>query len=259
MKKMTLTALALLAVFSTSTQAAEELRFGVDPTFAPFEYKGPDGSLQGLDIDLGNAICQQLKMECRWVQTSFDGIIPALQARKFDAILSSMAITEKRRQQIQFTNMTYNIPSALVALKTSQLNSHVETLKGKHIGVAQGTIQEGFAKEIWAPKGVQVVSYNNEAEIYPDLTAGRLDAAFVNAGAAEGSFLKTPPGKDYQIVGDMMYAKQYFGEGTGIGVRKEDSALADKMNQAIDELRASGKYDTIVKKYFSFNVYQNPE
>ena len=259
MKKLTVTALALLAAFSFSTQAAEELRFGVDPTFTPFESKAPDGSLQGFDIDLGNAICQQMQVKCTWVQTSYDGIIPALQARKFDAILSGMAMTEKRRQQVLFTDMLYNVPSALLAPQESKLLPDVAALKGKHVGVAQGTTQEAFAKSVWESAGVQVVSYQNEAEIYPDLAAGRLDAVFINAAAAETGFLKTPQGAGYHIAGEPMYDQKYFGEGIGIGLRKDDAARAEKINQVLKELHKNGTYDVLAKKYFSFDVYKRPE
>ena len=78
----------------------KEIRFGVDPTFAPFEWKDPQGKLAGFDIDLGNAICQQLQAKCVWVESNFDGIIPALKARKFDAILSGMYMTESAKRRL---------------------------------------------------------------------------------------------------------------------------------------------------------------
>jgi len=257
-KKLTLTALALLAAFSTSAQAEEELRFGVDPTFAPFETKAPDGSLQGLDIELGNAICQQMQVKCIWVQGSFDALIPALQARKFDAILSGMAMTDKRRQQVLFSDMLYNLPSGLLAPKDSKLMPNLESLQGKQIGVSLGSIQEGFAKQVWEGKGVTVISYPNEAEIYPDLAAGRLDAVFINAAAAESGFLKTPQGANYHMAGELLYDTKYFGDGIGIGLRKDDSERVAKINQALSELHKNGTYDTLVKKYFSFDVYKRP-
>lgn len=259
MKKLTLTAVVLLAGFSTTAFAADELRFGVDPTFTPFESKAPDGSLQGFDIDLGNAICQQMQVKCVWVQTAYDGIIPALQARKFDAILSAMAMTEKRRQQVQFTDMIYNVPSALLTKKTSQLQPDAAALKGKSVGVAQGTTQEAYAKAVWAPQGVQIVSYQNEGEIYPDLASGRIDATFINAAAAETGFLKTPQGVDYHIAGEPMYDQKFFGDGIGIGLRKEDTARVEKINQALAKLHKNGVYDALAKKYFSFDVYKMPE
>lgn len=259
MKKLTLTALALLAGFSASAMAADVLRFGVDPTFPPFESKASDGALQGFDIDMGNAICQQMNVTCVWVQTGFDGIIPALQARKFDAILSAMAMTPRRREQVAFTDMLYNTPSALLTRKDSQLMPDVASLKGKTIGVAQGTTQEGFAKSVWGSQGVQVVSYPNQSEIYPDLASGRLDGTFTSAAAAESGFLKTPQGAEYHIAGKPLYDPKYFGEGVGIGLRKDDGARIARINAAIAELHKNGTYDRLAKHYFSFDVYHRPE
>lgn len=259
MKKLSLTALALLAGFSVSALAADELRFGVDPTFPPFESKAADGSLQGFDIDMGNAICQQMQVKCVWVQTGYDGIIPALHARKFDAILSAMAMTDKRRQQVAFTDMLYNTPSALLTRKDSKLLPELASLKGKTIGVAQGTTQEGFAQTMWGSQGVQVVSYPNQSEIYPDLASGRLDATFTNAAAAESGFLKTPQGAEYHIAGKPLYDPKYFGEGVGIGLRKDDGARIARINEAMAELHKNGIYDRLAKQYFSFDVYHRPE
>jgi len=107
----------LMGSFSAITHAETVIKFGVDPSFPPFESKAADGSLTGFDIDLGNAICQQAQAKCVWVETAYDSIIPALNAKKFDAVLSAMAITEKRKAQVNFSNVLYNIPSVLVAKK----------------------------------------------------------------------------------------------------------------------------------------------
>ncbi|WP_130833438.1 ABC transporter substrate-binding protein [[Erwinia] mediterraneensis] len=255
MKKIVLSAVLLACAFSASALTQPELRFGVDPTFPPFESKAVDGSLQGFDIDLGNAICAQAKVKCVWVQTGYDGIIPALKARKFDAILSAMSMTPKRREQVAFSDMLYNTPSALVTKKGNALQPEAAALKGKIVGVAQGTTQETYAKEVWARQGVQVVSYPNQDEIYPDLASGRLDATLTSAASAETGFLKSPQGQDFAISGDMLYDKQYFGEGIGIGLRKDDTENLTLINNALAELHKNGTYDQLAKKYFSFSVY----
>ncbi|MCP6280424.1 transporter substrate-binding domain-containing protein, partial [Klebsiella pneumoniae] len=86
----------------------------------------------------------------------------ALQARKFDAILSAMSMTEKRREQVAFSDMLYVTPSALLTPAKAPLTGDINALRGKRIGVAQGTIQETYAKAQWATKGVSVVSYPNQ-------------------------------------------------------------------------------------------------
>src|ERR1700733_5057477 len=109
--------LASVIVWSSAVSAKDwkVIRFGVDPSYPPFESKAPDGSLIGFDIDLGKALCAKLNAHCVWVENDFDGMIPALQARKIDAILSDMSVTDKRRQQIEFTNKISNSPTRMGA------------------------------------------------------------------------------------------------------------------------------------------------
>lgn len=253
-KKLSFALLLSLSAFSHVAFAEQTLRFGVDPTFPPFESKASDGSLQGFDIDLGNAICAQAKVKCQWVQIGFDGSIPALQARKFDAILSAMSMTEKRREQVAFSDMLYITPSALLTPAKSPLTGDIKALRGKKISVAQGTIQETYAKGKWATQGVNVVSYPNQMEIYPDLVAGRLDASLANAVSAEQGFLSTPEGKDY-VISATLVDKEILGNGVGIGLRKGDEANLKLINSALAELHRNGTYDQLAQKYFKFKVY----
>jgi len=253
-KSLSFALLLSFSAFSHMAMAQQTLRFGVDPTFPPFESKASDGSLQGFDIDLGNAICAQAKVKCQWVQLGFDGSIPALQARKFDAILSAMSMTEKRREQVAFSDMLYVTPSAILTPAKRPLSGDLATLRGKNIGVAQGTIQETYAKAHWATNGVNVVSYPNQMEIYPDLVAGRLDGSLANAVSAQQGFLNTPEGKGYAI-SDMLVDKEVLGNGVGIGLRKGDEANLKLINDALAELHQNGTYDRLAKKYFTFKVY----
>lgn len=252
-KRISLALLLSYCAFQ-SAAAQQTLRFGVDPTFPPFESKASDGSLQGFDIDLGNAICAQAKVTCKWVQIGFDGSIPALQAKKFDAILSAMSMTEKRREQVAFSDMLYVTPSALITPADSALTDDIATLRGKNIGVAQGTIQETYAQTYWAPKGVSVVSYPNQMEIYPDLVAGRLDGTLANAVSADQGFLNTAEGKKY-VNKVTLTDKAVLGNGVGIGLRKDDEVNRKLINTALAELHRNGTYDRLAQKYFKYKVY----
>src|SRR3984957_11534076 len=177
------------------------IRFGVDPSYPPFESKAPDGSLVGFDIDLGKALCAKLNAKCVWVENDFDGMIPALQARKIDAILSDMSVTDKRRQQIDFTDKISDSPTRMVAKSGSNLQPTAESLRGKAIGVEQGTIQETYAKTYFEPNGVNVVSYQNQDQVYADLKSGRLEASLQNEAQATVGFLKTPAGQGFEFSG----------------------------------------------------------
>ncbi|KVV27586.1 ABC transporter substrate-binding protein [Burkholderia ubonensis] len=248
---------ALLAVSAGSACAKDwtTVRFGVDASYPPFESKGPDGKVVGFDVDLGNEICARMKAKCVWIENDFDGMIPALKARKFDGVLSSMSMTPAREEQIAFSAKLFNTPTRLVAKKGSSLMPDVKSVKGHRIGVEQGTIQETYAKTYWAPAGATVVPYQNQDQVYADLIAGRLDGALQDAVQADIGFLKTPRGKDFQFVGTDLDDPKTLGSGAGIGLRKEDTDLKAKIDKAIGDMRKDGTYDKIAKKYFDFDVY----
>ncbi|EDL5331179.1 histidine ABC transporter substrate-binding protein HisJ, partial [Salmonella enterica subsp. enterica serovar Kentucky] len=182
-------------------------------------------------------------------------LIPSLKAKKIDAIMSSLSITEKRQQEIAFTDKLYAADSRLVVAKNSDIQPTVASLKGKRVGVLQGTTQETFGNEHWAPKGIEIVSYQGQDNIYSDLTAGRIDAAFQDEVAASEGFLKQPVGKDYKFGGPAVKDEKLFGVGTGMGLRKEDNELREALNKAFAEMRADGTYEKLAKKYFDFDVY----
>lgn len=234
----------------------KEIRFGVNPAYPPFESTAPDGSLQGFDIDLGHAICAELKVKCIWVSNDFDGLIPALKARKIDAVLSSMTVTEPRKKQIDFTDRLFSGPTSIVTRKDSGLEPTAESLKGKTIGFQQGTIQEAYAREKLAPNGVRLKAYQNQDQVYADLVSGRLDASIQDMLEAELSFLKSPQGADFHSskgISDPMVPSDI-----AIGLRKGDEELKSMLNTAIKAMHENGTYQQIQKKNFGdLDLYNN--
>lgn len=246
--------LAVLAGSAFAAQAKiDQVRFAVDPTYPPFESKTPQGKLVGFDIDLGNALCEQMQAKCVWVESQFDGMIPALKARKFDAILSDMGITAERLKQINFTVPLYDTHTQLIARKGSGLLPTGESLKGKTVGVEQGTVQERYALAKWQPHGVNVVPYGDQAQVENDLVAGRLDAVFTDAAQAANGFLKQPQGKDFELAGPVVQ-DPIIGPGTAIGLRKDDAELKTALDNAFAEIKKNGTFDKIQKKYFATDI-----
>jgi lysine-arginine-ornithine-binding protein len=237
-----------------------EIAFGVDPTYPPFESLSPSGQIQGFDIDLGKAICAELHVKCVFISQTFDGIIPALQARKFDAILSSMSKTAKRMKVINFSSEMYHSPSSLIAKKGSALKATPAGLKGKTIGVEAGTIQEAYANAYWKPYGVSVVSYAGQDQVYADLLSGRLDAAFQSGVEADYGFLRTPKGQDYAQVAEVASdPKGILGSYSAIGLRKDETQLLQRIDQAIATVHTDGTYKKLESRYFNFSVYSGAE
>ncbi|WP_118184750.1 ABC transporter substrate-binding protein [Paraburkholderia phosphatilytica] len=255
---LTVALIASVSVVAPTVAQAKDwttIRFGVDASYPPFESKGSDGKLVGFDIDLGNEICKRLNAKCVWVENDFDGMIPALKAKKFDGVLSSMSMTPARAEQIAFSSKLFNTPTRLVAKKGSTIQPTPAGMAGKTVGVEQGTIQETYAKTYWEPKGAKVVSYQNQDQVYADLLSGRLDASLQDAVEAEIGFLKTPRGAGFAFAGNDIVDEKVLGNGAGIGLRKEDTDLKAKIDKAIADIIKDGTYKKLEKKYFDFDVY----
>jgi len=249
-KNLHIVLLASMALCSAAfVQAADSLRYGIEAEYPPFESKDASGQLQGFDIDLGNAICKTAKLQCSWVENAFDGLIPALNAKKFDAINSAMNATEQRRKSIDFTRVIYRVPTVLIARKSSGLTATAASLKGKNVGVLQGSVQETYAQQHWAPEGVTVTSYKDQNLVYADMVAGRLDATLVMAPAGQKGLLATAQGKDFQFAG-MVRDDKILGSGIAYGLRKGDVKLRQRLDAAIARLQANGTVKTLGRKYF---------
>lgn len=231
-----------------------ELRVGVDAAYKPFTYKTEDGKLTGFDIDIANALCDQIKAKCSFVEQNWDGIIPALNARKFDVIISSMSITDDRRRAVDFTDKYYETPTRIVAKAGSPISTP-ETLKGKRVGVLKASVQEQYAQKVLAPAGAIVVGYDTQEQVYLDLKSGRIDATVADAVEAGEGFLKSADGKGFAFVGPELRDPKIFGYGAGVALRKSDADLRDKLNAALKVIRSNGVYKKINDKYFSFDVY----
>jgi arginine/ornithine transport system substrate-binding protein len=247
--------LALLAVCATASQAAD-LKVAIDPTYEPFTYKTPDGKPAGFDVDIANAVCAEIKRNCVFVEQVWDSMIPGLQARKYDVIVSSLSITDERKRVIDFSDRYYKTPSAIVVKKGTEYTNPA-SLKGKRIGVLKGSTQEKWALGELKPAGVTVVPYEAQDQVYLDINAGRLDGTVADKVEVNGGFLSKPEGKDYGYVGHDQYEPKYYGDGIGIGMRKNQKDLKEQINTAIKNIRSNGTYDTIAKKYFDFNPYGN--
>ena len=247
--------LALLAACATAAHSAD-LKVAIDPTYEPFTYKTADGKPAGFDVDIANAVCSEIKRKCVFVEQVWDSMIPGLQARKYDVIVSSLSITDERKRVIDFSDRYYKTPSAIVVKKGTEYSGPA-SLKGKRIGVLKGSTQEKWAMGELKPAGVNVVPYEAQDQVYLDINAGRLDGTVADKVEVHGGFLRKPEGKDYGYVGHDQYETKYYGDGIGIGMRKKQDELKGQINKAIQTIRSNGTYDTIAKKYFDFNPYGN--
>jgi arginine/ornithine transport system substrate-binding protein len=230
-----------------------KVRIATEGAYPPFNFVDKDGRLQGFDVDIANALCQQMKADCTIVAQDWDGIIPGLLARKYDAIVASMSITDERKKKVDFTDKYYNTPARFIGKKGSGLEITPDGLKGKRVGVQRATIHENFIRATFPD--AEVVVYDTADNANADLAAGRLDLR-EDDSTALAEFMKSDAGKDFEFIGPGFYEpRKILGYGAGIAVRKQDARLRDALNVALKEIRANGTYKKINDKYFDFDAY----
>lgn len=239
-------AVAMIAI--GAAQAQETLKIGTEGAYPPFNGLTSDGKLEGFDIDIANALCEEMKVKCEFVTQDWDGIIPALQAGKFDALVASMSITDERKQQVDFSNPYYTNSLTFVAPKDSDFSA--ATTAGKAIGVQQGTIAAEFVEKTYPDADLK--AYPTQEEAWADLANGRVNAVLADFGVQYG-WVNGDNGKCCEFKGDPVASDDKI----GIAIRKGDTALAGKLNAALDAIRANGKYKQINDKYFPFDIYGN--
>ncbi|MGL6072063.1 transporter substrate-binding domain-containing protein [Craterilacuibacter sp.] len=254
MQIKTWTMLTLAALLAGQAQAGDTLRVATDGTFPPYSVVAPDGKLSGFDVDIANALCAEMKAKCELMRYDFDGMIPALNARKFDLIVASMAITPEREKAVAFSAKYEGGYSQFLGKKGIQLAGTPAGMKGKTLGVQQGTIQEKYAKDVFGKAGAKVRSYSTPANALLDLNAGRADAIMVEIGVGT-EFLKGPGGNKLTLFGPQFNDVKYFGTGSGIAMRKTDQALLHKVNSALATILKNGTYKKINDRYFDYNQY----
>ncbi|MDK4703678.1 MULTISPECIES: lysine/arginine/ornithine ABC transporter substrate-binding protein [unclassified Rhizobium] len=244
---------AMSLVAGAALADGDTIVFGTDATYPPFESLDAGGKFIGFDIDITNALCDQMKVKCTFVNQDFDGIIPALQAKKFDAIISSMSITPEREKIVDFTNKIYNTPPAIAVPKDSALKEATdEALKGKTIGAQSSTTHANYASAHL--KDAELKLYPSADEYKLDLSNGRIDAA-IDDVVVLSEWVKSDAGNCCKMLGTLKSDPVINGVGAGIAIRKGDTALKDKLNAAIAAIRADGTYKKIQDKYFDFDVY----
>ncbi|APX94145.1 nickel transporter [Halomonas sp. 1513] len=249
---------ALGATLITGTAQArdyDEVRLGVDIPYEPFMYRQADGELTGFEIELGEAVCDYLEINCTWVEQDWDGIIPGLMARNYDAIMSSMAITEERAQRVLFSEPYYTTPSAWITTHEHDIDiDDRDSLDGLTVGVQRATLQDNYVTELYGDV-LDIRRYTGVDDVVTDLRAGRLDLTFMDYPIAEAAIEIDTEGSDFQRISDFIKEPEHiFGKGVGVAFRPRDEALAERFNEALAALKEDGTYDEIMQRYFSYDV-----
>lgn len=247
-------AAAVLFLAGPAHAEITHVKMGTEGAYPPFNNINEDGKLVGFDIEIGNALCDAMDVTCEWVTSDWDGIIPALLAKKFDTIMASMSITEERKEKIAFTNKYYTSPVRFIRRKGT--GASPEDISGAVVGVQSATVSENLVRGRFP--NAEVKTYAEQEQANLDLTSGRVDLVAADAFVLM-DFVDSEAGNDVEFVGPSYTDEEYLGEGIGIGVRKEDDELRKMLNQAIKQIREDGTYQKINAKYFDFDVYGGGE
>ena len=271
----------LISFFLTISSNAESIRIGTEGAYPPWNSKDASGNLIGFEVELANELCKIMKAECTIVEQDWDGMIPALLLRKFDAIMAGMSITAERQKTITFSQGYADEVASLAVMKGSDLEGMdtpeginlslggsdvkkaLKTIKGALVGktvcVQTATIHQNFL-DSGDVGSVNVRTYKTQDEVNLDLASGRCDAALAAAVAFTDYAEKS--GKPVVLVGPT-FSGGAFGNGVGVGIRKggdsnsiekRDAKLLKDFNKAIDKARKQGIISKLAIKHFGFDA-----
>ncbi|MGM0954177.1 MAG: transporter substrate-binding domain-containing protein [Pseudomonadota bacterium] len=248
MKKLIIAASAALAMMATGAQAQDrDLRIAFDIPYEPFEYRNDDGELTGFEVELADAMCEEMNANCEFVIQAWDGMIPGLMARKFDLIMSSMSITPERAERVNFSEPYYITPGGWFAPESFDTDvTDMDAMEDKTVGVQRGTTMDSYVTENMGGT-VKIKRYTTAEDMVLDLEGQRLDVVFVDYPVGEQTILNRDGFKE---VGEPVK----LGEGVGVAMRKRDRELATEVNAALKTLKEDGTYDAIMDKYFNYDI-----
>jgi len=270
---LTLVTFLLMTISIAYAGDWSKIKIGTEGAYPPWNGTNAAGELEGAEIDLVFDLCKRMKAECKLVAQDWDGIIPALQNGKYDAIMAGMSITAERMEVINFSQGYANEPASFSVLKSSPLaslkfsgkvnmdaldgkskkllKSLKKTLKGATVGVQGSTTHENFVKQVLGDT-VTMKSYDTQENLELDLSVGRIDAALSDQGSME-KFMESDNGKNIAFIGPGLGGGP-FGGGVGVGLRKADTDLLKMFNKAIDEARADGSLAKHFSKWFGKDI-----
>jgi len=262
----------LASLFIIGNVYADKIRIGTEGAYPPWNSKNEAGKLIGFEVELAWTLCRYIGEQCEIVEQDWDGMIPALIMRKFDAIMAGMSITAERQKVINFSQGYADEVAQLAVMKGSDLEgmdtpsginlsiggSDVKkalktitaALAGKTVCVQTATIHQNFL-DSGDVGSVNVRTYKTQDEVNLDLASGRCDAALAAAVAFTDYAEKS--GKAVVLVGPT-FSGGAFGNGVGVGIRKDDTELLKAFNKAIDKARKNGDISRIATKWFGFDA-----
>jgi len=252
--------LTLGVIGGVNSAQAQALRVGMECTYAPYNFKNSNGELEGYDVDVAKGVAEIIGAELEFVCQKWDGMIPALLANKFDLVVASMSITEKRLEKMDFSQPYRVSIGRLVGKKDANMNLFDDAgepiaanFDGLKVGVERAsTYASWFEAKL---PDANVVFYDTSEALYLDLENGRTDMIMTNPMKAFLKFLSEDDGKGFEFVSPAIDETEFFGIGVGIGLRKDNEELLAKLDAAVMQLSKNGSLEKYALKYFPFAIH----
>lgn len=245
---------AELAVGSSDTPKISRLRFVTDNDYPPFNYLDKQGNLVGFNVELAQAICAELKVSCSMQALKWDRMIASLDAGGADAVIASLAITKRNRRRVAFSRPYYRTPARFVTGKDVEFkNMYPETLQGKNIGVAKGTSHEAYLKAFYGTSNI--TSFKNSNLARQALADEMVDAVFGDGVSLMFWLRSAVSAGCCKFSGGAYTESKFFGQGVGIAVKRDNKPLVKMLNQGLDLVQKSGRYQQLYKRFFPSSFY----
>ncbi|MBO1530356.1 transporter substrate-binding domain-containing protein [Psychrobacter sp. F1192] len=225
----------------SATDAPLNVKIATESSYKPFSYTDADGKLIGYEIELVDALCTQMNAECELISQDWDGLIPGLNAQKFDAVIAGMSITPERKEVVEFTDPYFHTGIILIGKKGDDIS--VADLAGQPVASQRSTVSSQYLQDEYPDADIKL--YDTQDNAYLDLTSGRV-RAMMSDKVTGIDWLKTEAGQNYEVKGDEISTEE---DAMGIAFRKGDPLVA-KFNTALAEIKADGTYDEITSSYF---------
>jgi len=234
-------------LFAVYPDIPKEIHFATEATYPPFEFIDATGKIRGFDIDIANALCEKIKVKCKFSNAAFNSLIPSLNLGKYDAVIAAMGITIPRKRMVAFTD-PYYIPTSSFVAKAAK-HYAVSDVIGKIVGVQTGSTMETYLKTQYRSR-VVLKTYASIQDAFLDLVAGRIDFVFADTIIAKEWLKQNNNSQTYGIVEKPILDAAHFGSGYGIAVRTTEQPLLNALNKALAEIKADGTYARLTKQYF---------
>ncbi len=230
------------------------LRFLTTGDFPPFNFYDEDGVLTGFNVDLARAICLQLQVTCEVSERPWAQLLPSLQKSDVDAVIAGHAVTAQALQKVAFSDRYFHTPGRFARRgNNTGLTATPEGLEGKRIAVASGTAHEAYVRQFF--RGSRILVFDNPDIAREALKAGEVDVVFGDAVSLSFWINGTASEQCCTFSGGAFLEPKFFGDGMAIALPKDDSQLKADVNNALAEVRTSGRFIELVTRYFPFRLY----